>query len=787
MSQTRHVLDDYRLDRVVRSGSRTTVFRALDPTTSRRVVIKLVYPPAEIVPESNRAAFLYAAEVARSGLLRGLPRVVDYGLTPDDQAFLVMDMAEIAVPLGELSSVSGTRRLAIAAHLVEAVDALAVAGIAHLNLRPDNLLVAPSDTPVLTGFGTAAYLAGAGTGVWPEAGDPWTAPELVRPGILDSGELWRADLYSLARLVGAVLGGAIRQAGEEAEVGLPDGIVSDRKGLEAALAAALHRDPLARSTTLSSLRQLLVPAVSDDPFHLDDEFATREITTPLQLEPPPSAPARPPATTPPQAAGARPPTPPVRAESPSPRSHPQPSPPPRPPSPSPPPPRPTAPSEQAPKATAEPDDGHRGPRWDLIAPIAAALLVIAVAAAVVIGRSGAPPRSNAVIVEAATPAPTARAAPSPAPTVTVIHPNLQVADRLVAGEDMAGARELLEALDDDVVGGFNDAESALYDELMAASGATDRARALSDLDGGLEHGSVPMLRRAVPGLAGLGRDELAADPELGRKLARARRALAAHDELRAAERQGDPLVIIDRADAMIEVLPGYSRSYTLREEAAAAVEARAEAAIARRELEDALATLRGLEQRWPDRPGLADRIAWCGRQLRSDAEMEAVLDRAREAGRGGDPERGLALLAAATPSETFVIRFEELRIRLAAQLAEMDSLPPTIDLPADFDPVLRKNETIVVPLQIRDDYRVERATAWVAAEPGEAYREVVLADGGSGVYPLTLDPETHGNSRVLFYVVASDRSGHESRLGSAEQPLSLERRSWLKRLTGGGG
>jgi serine/threonine-protein kinase len=777
MSHGRHVLDDYRLEKVIRSTPRTTVIRALDPMTSRRVVIKLVYPPAAVVPEANRSAFLHAAEVARTGALRGIPRVIDFGLTPDEQAFLVMDMVEIAVPVAELGRAPARRLAGIACGVIDAVDTLAMSGVAHLNIRPDNILVTANDTPFVTGFGTAAYLAGAATGVWPAADDPWAAPELDRPGVRADGDLSRADLYSMARVTCALLGADLHWSDSgEPVVRLPEASVREPRELEAVLADALRRDPGARSATMSELRRLLAAEAPTEPFDLDPEgLETREITTPLPLELPPPPP--PPEPIPETPSGVQRPEPagdprgwssPANAEPSAAAAH-------------------RAPLAPVPAATGAGTPERDGPRWDVIAPIAAGVLLIVVISALLMARSEPTPGPFEATAVSPTAVPTAPARTVAQPTVTAVHPSLQLADRLLMEGDMEGARAVLGELGDSDVDAFNGIEVALWEELTASFGEADRAKAESDLDGGLEYGSVPMLRRAVAGLAGVPRAELDDSPELRRKLDHARRALDAHNRLRDAERQGDPLVVVERSRDMIELLPDYSRAYTLRDSAAAEVEARAEAAIAARDLDSALATYRELERCWPDRAGLAGRIARCEQQLRSEAEMEAVLSRAAEAAERGDLEGAVAVLAATTPSDAYQERFSILRRQLAGQLASIDANPPRITLPADFDYAIRKNETAVVPLDVRDDYRVERVTAWVSGGGTAGYREIALESSGGGLYPLQIEPQLHGNSRALFFVVATDRSGHESRLGSAEQPLSLERRKWFQRLTGGGG
>jgi len=421
----------------------------------------------------------------------------------------------------------------------------------------------------------------------------------------------------------------------------------------------------------------------------------------------------------------------------------------------------------------------------VLAAPAVGLVVIAAAAWLVIGLARGDARGAGA---SATPPP---AAPRPAPTrsagAPAVDPILIEAERLMAEGNPAAVRALLERFSEEAVNEFNAPEAELYQELMASIGEADREQALRDLDGGLASGSITMLRRAVNALSGMTRDELAAERDLAAKLDRARRAVAAFQQLREAEQGGDPLLVVERAGAVLAVLPTSTRAAALRDEAAAAVDERVESAIAARDLADAMSSLRELERRWPGRPGLAEKIRWCELEQRRDAELEAVLEQAAAAGERGAPEEGLRLLAATAPNDAFAASFAAQRDRLQEKLAAMDAGAPTIELVSGFEPVIRKNETTVVPFEVRDDYRVERVTAWVGNEQSAGWEEVALASDGGGRYRLEVTPRLHGNTRVRFYVVAVDGSGHTAYLGSAEEPLSLDRRGWFKRLTGGGG
>lgn len=290
-----------------------------------------------------------------------------------------------------------------------------------------------------------------------------------------------------------------------------------------------------------------------------------------------------------------------------------------------------------------------------------------------------------------------------------------------------------------------------------------------------------MLRRGVAGLGQLFPDEIRAEPGLQQDLDQARSALWVHQQLWDASKAGDHVAVIEHADRMIALLPEYSGAAQLREEAAGAIEAAAEASIASRELEAAVRRLESLHRVWPDREGLVERIEWCRQQGVTDRQMQAALERALKTGAAGDPEEGLRQLAATTRSASFSQRFAQARQVLEAQLATLDAQPPELELPPDFAPEFRKKETVVVPITVTDDYRVERVAVFVRGGDDVGFQEIPLRSPDGIVYPFAVTPEIHGKGDVVFYAIAEDRSGHQGRLGSAEQPLLLERKRWYKR------
>lgn len=760
MKQVRHVLEDYQLDRVLSSSARTTVFRALDPATGRPVAIKLIHPAGPTIQETNRSAFLYAAEVARTGVIGGLPRIVDFGLTIDDNAFLVMDMVDLAVPVSELGDSSPRRLLSVARGLATALDTLAMSGAVHLNLRPDNVLVTAHDTVLLSGYGTAAFLAGAPSGVWPEPDDPWVAPELSAPDALRTVDLVRADVYSLTRVICGLLSAEIgSETDGTPKVTLDPNLSHDAPELAAALTAGLSPRPEARGVSVSDIARKLVEADSrsaDAAFHggLDPAaFETRAITSPIEFE------ETPPISVDAVGAGVPPKEgPPPAGEEPE----------------------PDAATGGGPPFEVRDDHAGRALRWDIIAPLAAAVVVVAVVTALLLTRS-----RPGEAVAPATPVQVAAPARIPTPSEAMepaINPLLEQAEKLLLDGDVDQARRLLRNFPEQLVASFGAEERELYDGLLGSIESDNRDQAVADLMGGLEHGSVRMLRRGLSGLADLPAEERASIPDLEANLARARTAIRLHNELGEAERAGAHLVVMDRADEMIELLPGYSRSYALKENAAVALQTAAEDAIAKRDFLVAVKTLTALEERWPGREGVVDRISWCERQQLVDEELETVLRNARAAGQRGDPEAGLGMLDGASPQGPHVARFGALRMELEARLSEMDAGVPTISLDPAFDPAFKKNETVVVPLTVTDDFRVERVSAWVGTGESQRYQEVVLQPAADGTCPLEITPEMHGNRTVFFFVMASDPAGHQVYLGSPDAPYEIERKKWFNKV-----
>jgi serine/threonine protein kinase len=787
VTQVRQILDEYRLEAVLRTTVHTTVFKAAVPSTSKPVVIKLVNPPGSEVDEATRTRFLTTLLEAQGSSVRALPRILDFGFTPEGNAFVVSELVqESATLLSALRGEPPERLVPILVALLDAADELAIAGFHHLNLSPDNVLVTERGVRLL-GFGTAAYLSGAPSGLWPPQGDRYAAPELFGSGILQRDDLWLADLYAVALITCDLLGVVVENPGTAEPVVRVRGSDSDVcREFESVVAMSLRTDPGTRSVSFSEFRRVLAQAefpivdrsedafddalrrvsevvggvVDGGPKSAEEDSATVVIPTPK----PAPRPARSAASVPSSAI-------PKPQRAPAPAAIPV--------------------VDRADESGADPYADTKPSRrttrelprfpWALVLIALAAAAAFAVVSSVLIGSTlgrRKPDVEPVVLLPVPTPVPT----PVPIDEPPAVHPLLEQAQQRLAEADLQGARVALEALSDADVELFSDVERQIFEQFIdLLEPEEDHTAALEDLRSGLQQGSIRMLRRGVAGVGSLSMDEIRAEPGLQQDLDKARAALRVHQELWDSSKAGDHLAVIEHADRMVALLPKYSGAYQLRDEAAGAIEAAAETSIERREFEDAERRLESLHRLWPDREGLVERIEWCRQQETTDRQMQATLERALKAGAGGDPEAGLKQLAATTPSGNFTQRFADARRILEGQLATLDANAPELELPPDFAPEFRKKETLVVPITVTDDYRVERVVVFVRSAGDADFREITLRSADGVVYEFEVTPEIHDRGDVAFYAIAEDRSGHQGRLGSAERPLLLERKRWYKR------
>jgi serine/threonine protein kinase len=833
VSDVRQVLEEFRLHKVLKTSAQSTVFEASEPSTGDAVVLKLINPATAITDIQTTSRFDVFAGAVRERRPVGVPPVLGFGLTPEHGAFLVLEPVA-GEPVSSLQDRSLARRLSIALEVLGVIERLGGAGVVHGNLAPDNVLVSShgiGDRVVLVGLGTCAYLLGVRPEVWPMGSSNWAVlpPELER-GVAEP----ETDLWSVARVTCDLLRLPLVDAdGARPRPTVPDAladVVGEPEVLADVLAGALLREVADRRVTASDLRDALIRAMPTDPTaelpEIDAaalvEAGVWDRTVRLPVPQPTEPPEIPDADDEPMPGGAEtvrldvagiPPTaddllvsPDTPADddvyattvrmpiteampvvgvgpdgsadggsetvlaSPEPAAV-EPTPPPV----------PEPVPEPVPPAPRDPGAAASG-RRSLWLPLAVIAGMLAVAGGLAIGVRLLGPDTA---VEP-TPLPVATPMPVPPPTPVeearpVVHPLLEVAQELLLDGDVDGARETVALLDDERIAAFTEAEREIWGELQAGFTGADIDASVVELRQGLALGSIPMLRRSVSRLSSVSDETLEANPGLGADLEHARRALRLHSAMWKASDEGDHLTVLETARDLIAELPDYSGAPSKREQAATELETRAEALIAERDYAGAVRVLESLRTRWPERAGVTERIAWCRSRMETEQEFRQLLDRAESTARGGDPEGALEMLEGVQAPPALQGRLQQVRTGIRGELDRIDAGYPTVEIPADFELAYRKDRPLTVPIRIADDYRVERAVVLVRTESNPEFREIVLRDSGDGVYPFHVGPDVHGNETVEFYVVATDRSGHETRVGGPEGPLTIERKRWYQR------
>lgn len=200
------VIDHYHLDWLVARGGAAWVFRATDLATGDPVAIK--------VPHHRRRsllsdAFLDERKIVQSLDHPGIARVLANG--GDARPYTVLEWVDgllLRDLIEDRNALSIDRSLEIAIKLCEIVAYVHERGIAHLDLKPDNILVDEDDRVKLIDFDLAREVNRRVPSLWFRrgAGTPdYASPEQVRGRAGD----FRSDVYSLGLILYEMLTGEV--------------------------------------------------------------------------------------------------------------------------------------------------------------------------------------------------------------------------------------------------------------------------------------------------------------------------------------------------------------------------------------------------------------------------------------------------------------------------------------------------------------------------------------------------------------------------------------------------
>ena len=418
-------------------------------------------------------------------------------------------------------------------------------------------------------------------------------------------------------------------------------------------------------------------------------------------------------------------------------------------------------------ATAKPASWFRQPVvLGAVAGLAVLALIAAIAGAVWYVRH---PKVAEV---PAAPVPTFR------PKVPTQAPVAQLAEATMAlaqGDDLK-ARRILRAIPFGEKGLLPPAGCRQLDAVEETLARIALEKLPADLENGLKTGDLEVLRNAVE--AGGGQTTAVA-PELQANFSRAKEIVDVYAQALAASAQGNRVLALERFADLHSRLPKMNDPEDLRGKAAAALEAEADGLVKEAKYDDAVARLEPVQRTWPDRPGLKDRVAKYREEQQNESRQEALLAALPNAERHRKPADGLESLSGVEPTPHLAARFAEARKRLEDQLAQLDKDPPQLVLRDGFVLDYARGTVIELSFRATDDYEV-KSVKLMARPQGGKMRELPLQKSRTGYYSVQIPPAFHQNETVEFYVVATDSSGHESYLGSRDQPLQIKRRQGFK-------
>ena len=270
--------EQYQLISRISMGGMGAIYKGRHKNTNALVAIKVLHPHIA-AKENNIQRFEREAQAASKLKHPNLVVVHDYGVTPDEVPYLVMELIDGLTLRQEIckQSLSPSRFFNIFYQVCDALDHAHRKGVVHRDIKPSNILLTTTDEGndfvKVVDFGIAKVIAAQDLGkqeltqTGDLIGSPlYMSPEQCMGEAMDA----RTDIYSLGCVMYEAISGRPPLTGENAVKTIfkhinvrPDPISSIRSDLnlpeivEQMIFKTLEKNPDNRFASMSELKQAL--------------------------------------------------------------------------------------------------------------------------------------------------------------------------------------------------------------------------------------------------------------------------------------------------------------------------------------------------------------------------------------------------------------------------------------------------------------------------------------------------------------------------------------------------
>jgi len=277
------VVGEYRIESKLGQGGFGAVFKAVHPLIGKLVAIKVLSQRFSVDPEMV-SRFIAEARAVNQIRHHNIIDIFSFGALADGRHYYVMEYLEgetLERRIAREGRLSLRDTLAILRPLARALDAAHVKGIAHRDLKAENVLLASNPDgvfPKLLDFGIAKLLAPEdGLAHKTRTGAPMGTPHYMSPEQCHGRDVdHRTDLYAFGVLAYVMLTGVYPLDGQDYMTILmrqvhddPAPPSSHRPELpvvvDQAIAWLMRKDPAERPPTLFDAVRILEQGASADP------------------------------------------------------------------------------------------------------------------------------------------------------------------------------------------------------------------------------------------------------------------------------------------------------------------------------------------------------------------------------------------------------------------------------------------------------------------------------------------------------------------------------------------